>query len=119
MFGTIANKPKTLKNLLHVIYSTLSNSDNKSSISYPITYNSNVENCINDIEDDIKNLLPDNKQYLSRWISLKLLDENTSINNALKTNLNIDIENNTVIQSKISKIKADLKENRVGVGIFT
>ena len=116
--GTIANKSKTLKNLLNVIYSTLLNNSMSSSIVSPITYNDDVESCINSIEDDIKNLLPDDKKYLSRWISLKLLDENDSINSALKTNLNIDIKNNNIIQDKLLEIKSDLKEKRFRI-IFT
>ena len=118
MCGTIANKPKTLKKLLSTIHSSLVNVSNDSSIVPPIIYNNDVENYINNLENDIKKILPDNKKYLSRWISLKLLDENTSINDALKSNLNIDIENYSIIQEKLLEIKSDLDTKRINFFIF-
>ena len=41
-------------------------------------------------------LLPENKKYLARWISLKLLDENDLIYEAIKSNFHIDIVNNFI-----------------------
>lgn len=55
--------------------------------------------------------MPKQKHYLSRWISLKLLDENHSINEALKTHLNIDLENNITIQETLLEIKEELNKN--------
>ena len=110
-FGTIANKPKTLKKLLDAIHSSLLSSKENISAPQPVTYISQVENYINEIQDDIKTILPEQKKYLSRWISIKLIDENASINKALKSNLNIDIENNASLQEKLLKIKSRLQED--------
>lgn len=108
-FGTIANKKKTLVNLLDTLNDSLQSTFSSSS-TFHIKYSDDVEEYISIIEPDIKAILPTEKQYLSRWVSLKLLDENSSINIALQKNLNIDIENNTSIQEKLSKIKSELKE---------
>ena len=97
---------------MSVIYSSLNNIHNKSnSVISPITYDTKVENYINIIENDLSELLPPNKKYLSRWIALKLLDENTSINDALKTNFNIDINTNIPLHEKMLKIKSQMDED--------
>ena len=111
MFGTIANKPKTLKKLLDTIFSLTSNKDSKScDIPSPIIYDDDVENSVNEIKEDIQNILPASKAYLARWIALKLLDENASINKALKSYLHIDLDNNSGLQEKLQKIKTNLNE---------
>ena len=106
--GTIANKSKTLKKLLEVIYSTLENHNNTQSVPSKLKYSPEVEECISIIEEDVKSKLPIEKQYLSRWISLKLLDENISINEALKASFHIDLENDSDIQEKLNQIKTNL-----------
>lgn len=70
-----------------------------------------VEECIKEVEEDIKMMLPKQKYYLARWVSLKLLDENRSINEALKFYLNIDLESNTSLQQKLLKIKSKLNND--------
>lgn len=111
--GTIANKPKTLKNLLNVLSKYLETSSTKK--RFMVKYNDDAENLISDIIDDISNLLPDNKKYLARWISIKLLDEKTTIYNALQSNFNIDLANNQSIQGKLSKIKSNLKTSNLSL----
>ena len=114
--GTIANKPKTLKKLLDVIHSTLTDSSKDiSSISSPVIYDKQVEDYISLLESDIEDILPSNKKYLSRWIALKMLDENCSINEALKSNLNIDLQDNAVIQEKLIKFKSDLESENLSL----
>lgn len=106
MYGTIANKTKTLKKLIETIYNKLKNS--KDSIPYLVKYSDEVENFISNTHDDIAKLLPDNKKYLARWISLKLLEKNTSIYESLKSNFNIDISNNANIQNKLKELEPNL-----------
>ena len=105
--GTIANKKKTLKKLLETISSVV-NSNNL--VPKSLEYDTKVEYFINYIEDDIKAILPAKKKYLSRFVALKLLEENESINEALNSNLNINIDTNTTLQEKLLKIKSDLNE---------
>ena len=92
------------------MHSCLDKDKNIVSTAYNIQYSSRVEEYVSIIQEDIKDILPPSKQYLARWISLKLLDENFSINNALKSNLNIDLDNNSNLQEKLLKIKSKLKE---------
>ena len=83
-YGTIANKPKTLKKLLDTMSSILENPSRCN--PYHVKYSEEIESFISSVSEDIYDILPDNKKYLSRWVSLKLLDENSSIDVALKTN---------------------------------
>lgn len=58
-------------------------------------------------------LLPSNKKYLSRWIALKLLDENELVYKALKSNFDIDIANDPELNKKILRIKRELNESGI------
>lgn len=110
--GTIANKKSTMENLLKTINSSIKN-NTQNEFQIPIKYDTKIENYINSIENDIKAILPSDKQFISRWLSLKILDENSSIINDLKTYLNIDLENNSTIQEKINYIKSDLEKDNL------
>ncbi len=77
---------------------------------YHVKYSEEIESFISSVSEDIYDILPDNKKYLSRWVSLKLLDENSSIDVALKTNFGIDIQNNSKIQEKLDLLKSSLNE---------
>lgn len=133
--GTIANKKKTLRKLLETIYNSLETGQSKFATSlpqdqtklnlatlekysdssenttlYPVKYDLRVENYITQLEESVKEILPSDKMYLSRWVALKLLDENTSINDALKSNLDVDVDSNTSLQEKLFEIKSELNE---------
>lgn len=111
LFGTVANKKKTLYELLNVSLDCCINKGKAvSSNTYMVHYPSIVEKYVTDIQSYIDTILPSEKRYLSRWISLRLLDENSSINDALKSNLNIDLDNNPILEEKLFKIKSELKE---------
>lgn len=79
--------------------------------SNPIVYSSEIEKYIKELENIIAPILPNEKKYLSRFISLKVLDENNSINSALKLNYGIDISGNSQINEVINKIKSELSKN--------
>ena len=104
--GTIASKKNTLINLQEKLYELC----NKKIRSTPnlITYPNDIENNITKISDNLKNILPPEHSYLSRWISLKILDydENiiSSINNKIFSN------NNVISSIKLDKnSSSDLK----------
>ena len=63
-------------------------------------------------------LLPENRKYLARWISLKLLDENDLIYEAIKSNFHIDIVNNSKLQEKLSRIKEELSEKSLSFSLL-
>ena len=52
-----------------------------------------------------------------KWISLKLIDDEERILNSIKNNLNIDFENEN-IQSCLSKVKQQLKEENITTNNF-
>ncbi len=109
--GTIANKPKTLKKFMEKMYDYLENSS-ASSNRYLVKYDDKVEKFISEIEEDIFKLLPDNKKHLSRWIATKFLDDDDdTICNALKSNFNVDMKNNSDFKEKLLRIKLKLKED--------
>ncbi len=63
-------------------------------------------------------LLPEDKKYLARWISLKLLDENNLIYESIKSNFNVDIVNNSKLQEKLSEIKNELNEKGLSFSLL-
>ena len=72
VIGTIAKKKKTLNNLMKKVLDVCEGKI--SPIPNNVKYNDLIENCIKLLEPNIKdNLSPQNK-YLSRWVSIKLLD---------------------------------------------
>lgn len=59
-----------------------------------VEYNSTIEDSINKISNNIGNLIPQNEEYLKRWISLKLIDGDEKIINSINENFFIHEKNN-------------------------
>ena len=59
-----------------------------------VEYNSTIEDSINKISNNIGNLIPQNEEYLKRWISLKLIDGDEKIINSINENFFIHEINN-------------------------
>ena len=97
--GTIARNKKTLRNLLDTIYKVCI----KKIIPLPksVTYSSKIESSILEISDILHNLyeLP---EHLYRWVSLKLLDGNSSILSSIEEHFNIDLNNPRILGIKNS-----------------
>ncbi len=113
--GTTARKRKTLNKLLETIYDVC----NKKIIPHPkkVTYIPIFEENISSLSQEIKITfnLSDN---LSRWISLKLIDDETSIIKSIETHLNINIQNNIDIQNKVKQIKNELLKHNINNNNF-
>jgi len=108
--GTTAKKKKTLKKLVQ----TINNICENKIISKPnkVNYSDLIEECINKLSHSIEeeyNITP----KLSRWISLKILDNNNKILTSIEKNLNIVIRNNKIIKDNIKYINTLLKENNI------
>ena len=99
---------------MDVIFHSLTKGSQKSQ-SKPITYPNLVEEFINDVKNDIEEKLPQNKKYLSRWLALKLLDENSYINEALKPNCDLNLKNFPVLTEKLVNFKEKLKEQNLTI----
>lgn len=114
--GTIARKQKTLNHLLSVIDKVASGK--LKTLPKLIRYSDIIENCINILSVPIKEILPDTHKYLSRWLSLKLIDNDSKIISSIKTHLHInlfneDINNKLAICKKLINNISDFKDSLV------
>jgi len=108
--GTIARKPKTLKKLLDTIYKVCI----KKIIPKPnkIAYSEIIEKCIQNVENELKSLKHVPPKFY-RWISLKLIDEESKILNSIETNLNVKLRNNIEIAKILTSCKIQLNKNNI------
>ena len=108
--GTIARKKKTLKNLLNTINGVCE----RKIISSPkiIKYPQVIEDNISTIYPNIKKITPPLFEYISRWICLKLLDNDEKIINTIEKSLSINLKSN-VIKEKLLEIKNNLEFDKV------
>lgn len=108
--GTIARKKKTLNHLVDTIIKVASGK----TICKPnlVKYHPFIEDAILTLEPIVSRILPYDKQYLSRWICLKLIDGESRILHSLQTHLNISFDNPKIIQ-KIDEIKEHFTEQEI------
>lgn len=92
--GTIARKKKTLNNLMKKVKEVCEGNliSNPKIPKYPIL----IEDLILKLQPEIEKIIPKSQKYLSRWICLKLLDNDEKIINSIDTN----IFHNTLKKSK-------------------
>lgn len=109
--GTIAKKKKTLSNLLQTVY----NSILASSAPKPILtkYLPVIEDCISILVPTVENILPENYKYLSRFISIKLIDKDEKLYKTLQNNLHINFLEKNEIISKLDEIYDLLGKNDI------
>lgn len=100
--GTIARKKKTLKTLVNSIYERCINTQESPSPKL-IKYDDIIETCISKISKTLS------YNYLNRWISLKLLDNDSKIVNKIKENFNIPDSTLSIIE----ECKLDLQKNGI------
>ncbi len=115
--GTIARKQKTIKKLMQKVHDVacgvIKPSPNK------IQYLPAIEECISILESNVKEKLPDDKKYLSRWICLKLIDGDEKILESINKHLNISFSDSTEISLKLIQIKAKLSNEKIeGIDAF-
>lgn len=108
--GTIARKKKTLKNLLNTINGVCERKiiSNPKIIKYPQV----IEDNISTIYPNIKKITPPLFEYISRWMCLKLLDNDEKIINTIEKSLSINLKSN-VIKEKLLEIKNNLEFDKV------
>ena len=108
--GTIARKPKTLNNLLDVIYNVCCDKivcSPKKIKYYPI-----IEDCILMLSSDVQKILSASKQYLTRWVCLKLIDKDDSIIDSIENAFDIKLLTDEVLL-KLDEIKKLLEKNDI------
>ncbi len=103
--GTIGKKKKTLINLKNEILNMCLNK---------ASYNPNCVTYLPCIENSVSLLIPQIKSptYISRWIALKLICNNTDLINSISKNFNINL-NTAKINSKLSEITCLLARNDI------
>lgn len=106
--GTIARKKKTLNKLMQRITDVLE----KKIIPTPnkIKYVPIIEDCIKILESKVQQIIPTDKEYLLRWICLKLIDKEERILFSIQKNMNLDFENEE-ISKKLLEVQEILVQN--------
>ena len=89
--GTVARKKKSLNNLISVMYKVCSGTIKCS--PNPVKYNDDIEKVVSKLLPIVTNILPKQYLYLSKWITMKIIDGDkkilSSIENFTSTNLHI------------------------------
>ena len=103
--GTTARDKKTIKKLIDCIYKVCIGK--KYCTPQIIKYELNIETCISSINSEIEKVNNYQFNYINRWISLKLIDGNSSIINSIENNLNINLHTDN-INNKLNEINESL-----------
>jgi len=111
VIGTIARKKKTLDNLMRKVEEVC---ENKNKIEpKKIKYIPIIEDCIKMLNSKVQKMLIDKNEYISRWISLKLIDREEIILKSIEKNLEIDISNDKEINRKLVEIESLLNDHDI------
>lgn len=108
--GTVARKKKTLKQLMEKIEGICSGKihTNPQKVKYlPV-----IEDSIQMISSKLQKLVPEEKEYLLRWLAIKLMDREEKIIASIKKHLGISMED-AEISSKLIEVEALLKDNDI------
>ena len=93
--GTVARKKKSLKQLLSLI-NDMAVGNVKASPRLA-RYSNDIEDAIDTLTPSIVKLLPDKYKYISRWIALKLMDNDPKILNSIKKHLSVELFSEEII----------------------
>lgn len=114
--GTVARKKKSLKCLMQSVYDVCSS--NKEKDFFKIDYGIDVENSINVLESEVKNVLKNHKFNNYRWITLKLLEGNKKIISSIEKYLDLKLLANEDIRNSLSQAKESLIKNDIDSSSF-
>ncbi len=109
--GTTANKPKTLNKLLEVIIEVCTNK--LLIVPNKVKYLPIIEDSILMLSPSVENIIGNKYSYLSRWICLKLIDNNSQIIKSIQDNFNVDFINDEEINNKLIQIESLLSKNDI------
>lgn len=113
--GTMARKKNTLLSLMDTVFKVCTHEINPK--PRKVIYSQLIENNLSLLSAMIKN------EYslsldLARWIALKVIDGEQKILESIKTNLSIDLLNNSNILELRNSIRSNLKENNINQNNF-
>ena len=108
--GTIARKKSSLNNLLDVTYKVCQ----KKICPKPkkINYNSVIEDCITKLEIKSKELY-DFSSNLHRWISLKLLENETDVISSIEKHLDVNFSENIELEEILEDLQNILNNSNI------
>lgn len=109
--GTIARKPKTLKKLMDKVEQVCNGSIKNS--PHRVKYSAIMEDCISLLTPSVIDILPKDKEYLTRWICLKLIDGDEKILSSIEKNLKITLLENVDIALKLIQIRVKLSNESI------
>lgn len=107
--GTIAREKKTLKELMHAVDQTVEGTLKRTPL--PICYPTVVEGAIALLEPVVEKKI--NGKLNSRWLSLKLLDQDASLGKEINTYLGYDFFEDEEIKEVLAKVQKYLEEKKV------
>ena len=104
--GTVARKKKTLKQLMETIRQVCIGE--KKPKPYQVKYVPILEDSIAMLSSRLQHMLPKEKQYLLRWLALKIIDGEPKILSSIKRNL--QIKNSEELEKKKVQVEEMLKK---------
>lgn len=107
--GTVARAKKTLKELMHLVDQTVEGTFSHKPLH--IRYPSAVEEAVAILEPVVKRKM--SGKLNSRWLSLKLLDQDVSLMKEINTYLGYDFFEDDEIKAALSKVEALLQEKKL------
>jgi len=109
VIGTTARNGEGLDELMDAVYEV--SNDNEYMEALNITYCDAVEEAVAIVENRVKELVDDNIN--SRWVSLKLIDGESTILNSLNNFLGFDLLQDEILNEKINAAWKLLKEHGI------
>ena len=123
VIGIVARKKRDLSELIVLIDKTLAKKGNQSDEMYKIKYPEVIEEAISEIENSLQNRLP--KDLNSRWLSLKILENDKKLLQKVSTYLKDNASCNGSIDSLskeydkiLSKAQNLLSQNNIDANKF-
>ncbi len=107
--GTDARTKRGLRNLLDVAGDVISGK--KVTYRNTITYSEVLEKAISIVKPAVESVVDGRAD--ARWLSLRLLDYDDTLEKSIKRYLNVDLANNSIIYEKIKEAEELLSENGV------
>lgn len=113
--GTIARKKNTLNSLMNTIHKVCTHKLQPT--PKKVTYAKVIEDGVIKIQNVLKHEF-DFSSDLSRWIALKLIDNEEKILQSIEKNLAIELIENPVIQNITNMVCAELEEDNISKNNF-
>lgn len=113
--GTIAKSKKTLKNLMQQVENICTKKNENSPVK--LNYGSAIEESISILEPLISKLLETENKYLSRWISIKLIEGDKKILSSICKNLNVNLSSDEILKA-LDMVYSRLEKSNISKETF-